>query len=105
MILTSSHFGYPLSSTHVICGGIAGAGATKRLSAVRWGLGGNIVAAWILTAPGAAAVGAGAYAVANTFGHGALGPLLMILVAIGATASALAIRRERVAEVNRAQAG
>ena len=43
MILVSSHFGYPLSSTHVISGGVMGAGAAKRLSAVRWGVAGNIV--------------------------------------------------------------
>src|SRR3954452_1196826 len=46
VILTSSHFGYPLSSTHVINGGIMGAGAAKRLSAVRWGVAGNIAIAW-----------------------------------------------------------
>src|SRR4051794_17934941 len=48
VILASSHFGYPLSTTHVINGGIMGAGAAKRLSAVRWGVAGNIVVAWIL---------------------------------------------------------
>ena len=42
MILVSSHFGYPLSSTQVISGGVIGAGAAKRLSAVRWGVAGNI---------------------------------------------------------------
>ena len=44
VILASSHFGYPLSTTHVISGGIMGAGAAKRVSAVRWGVAGNI--AW-----------------------------------------------------------
>jgi PiT family inorganic phosphate transporter len=57
----SSHFGYPLSTTHVITGGVLGTGATKRLSAVRWGLAGNIVTAWVLTIPAAAAVGAALY--------------------------------------------
>ena len=58
VILASSHFGYPLSTTHVISGGVMGAGAAKRLSAVRWGIAGNIVLAWILTLPMAGAIGA-----------------------------------------------
>ena len=44
VILASTHFGFPLSTTHVINGGVMGAGAGKRLSAVRWGVAGNIVA-------------------------------------------------------------
>ena len=52
VILASSHFGYPLSSTHVISGGVTGAGAAKRLSAVRWGLAGNIAVAWVRDAAG-----------------------------------------------------
>jgi PiT family inorganic phosphate transporter len=99
VILVSSHFGYPLSSTHVIAGAVTGAGAAKRLSAVRWGIAGNIALAWVLTVPVAAAIGAAIYGVANAFGSGALGPLLVILVAFALTASALAVRRERVAEV------
>src|SRR3954447_17425996 len=54
VILASSHFGFPLSTTHVINGGILGAGAAKRLSAVRWGIAGNIAVAWVLTLPMAA---------------------------------------------------
>jgi inorganic phosphate transporter, PiT family len=57
----SSHFGYPLSTTHVISGGVLGAGSTRRLSAVRWGIAGNIVAAWVLTIPAAALVAAALY--------------------------------------------
>jgi PiT family inorganic phosphate transporter len=49
VILAASHAGYPLSTTHVISGGVMGAGAAKRVSAVRWGVAGNIVVAWILT--------------------------------------------------------
>src|ERR687886_574904 len=60
VILSSSHVGFPLSTTHVANGGIMGAGAAKRLSAVRWGVAGNIVVAWVLTLPAAALVrGAG----------------------------------------------
>jgi len=60
-IYLATFFGYPLSTTHVISGGVMGAGATKRLSAVRWGVAGNIVTAWILTIPAAAIVAAALY--------------------------------------------
>lgn len=51
IILTSSHFGFPVSTTHVISTSIMGVGATKRLTAVRWGIAGKIVMAWIFTLP------------------------------------------------------
>jgi PiT family inorganic phosphate transporter len=60
-IWAATHYGYPLSTTHVISGAVLGAGATQRLSAVRWGVAGNIVFAWVLTIPAAAAVAAGLY--------------------------------------------
>src|SRR4051812_11438505 len=62
-ILAATHFGYPLSTTHVISGAVMGAGAAKRLSAVRWGVAGSIVVAWVLTLPAAAAMGALVYEV------------------------------------------
>jgi inorganic phosphate transporter, PiT family len=77
VILVASHFGYPLSTTHVINGGVIGAGAAKRLSAVRWGVAGNIVVAWVLTLPAAAAVGALVYGFSRIFGHGAVGPIIV----------------------------
>src|SRR5207244_10580302 len=58
VIYASTHYGYPLSTTHVISGAVMGAGAMKRLLAVRWGLAGDIVVAWILTLPTAAACAA-----------------------------------------------
>jgi PiT family inorganic phosphate transporter len=61
VIYASTKYGYPLSTTHVVSGAVMGAGATKRLSAVRWGVAGNIVAAWILTLPAAALVAAAFY--------------------------------------------
>src|SRR5881227_3453930 len=67
VILASSHFGYPLSTTHVISGGIMGAGAAKRLSAVRWGVAGNIAGAWVLTIPAAGAIGAAVYGLTRLF--------------------------------------
>jgi PiT family inorganic phosphate transporter len=83
VILASSHFGYPLSTTHVINGGIMGAGAAKRLSAVRWGVAGNIAVAWVLTLPAAAVGGALVWGIARIFGTGALGPVLVSVVLIG----------------------
>ncbi len=77
VLLTAAHLGFPLSTTHSITGAVLGAGAAKRLSAVRWGLAGNIFLAWVLTLPCAAAVGALTFGVTNVFGDGALGPLLV----------------------------
>jgi inorganic phosphate transporter, PiT family len=58
VIYASTRYGYPLSTTHVISGAVMGSGATKRLSAVRWGVAGHIVTAWVLTIPASAAVAA-----------------------------------------------
>ena len=60
-------FGAPISTTHTITSAIMGVGATKRLSAVRWGVAGNIVGAWILTFPGAGIVAAISYWVIHAF--------------------------------------
>ena len=96
VILLSSHFGYPLSSTHVISGGVMGAGAAKRLSAVRWGVAGSIVAAWLITLPAAGLFGAAAYAVVSVFGHGATGPLIVALLALTVLAGSFAARRRQM---------
>ena len=53
--------GIPVSTTHTIAGGIMGVGSTRRLSAVRWGIAGKIVWAWVLTIPASAAVAMGVY--------------------------------------------
>jgi PiT family inorganic phosphate transporter len=60
-------FGAPISTTHTITSAIMGVGATKRFSAVRWGVAGNIVGAWILTFPGAGLVAAGSVIVIRAF--------------------------------------
>ena len=60
-------FGAPISTTHTITSTIMGVGATKRLSAVRWGVAGNIVSGWVLTFPGAGLVAALAYALTIPF--------------------------------------
>jgi PiT family inorganic phosphate transporter len=57
-LFTATAFGVPVSTTHTITGAIVGVGATRRLSAVRWGIAGRIVWAWILTIPASAAIGA-----------------------------------------------
>jgi PiT family inorganic phosphate transporter len=80
VILSASHVGFPLSTTHVITGGIMGAGAGKRLSAVRWGVAGNIAIAWVLTLPASAAVGGLTYAVVALFGAHKAGPVIVSLL-------------------------
>jgi PiT family inorganic phosphate transporter len=61
VIYFATRLGYPVSTTHVVSGSVMGAGATKRLSAVRWGVAGNIVFAWLLTIPAAALVAGALY--------------------------------------------
>ena len=61
MLFISSALGVPVSTTHTITGSIMGVGSIKRLSAVRWGVAGNIIWAWILTIPCSAAIAALAY--------------------------------------------
>jgi inorganic phosphate transporter, PiT family len=58
VMLTAAHYGFPISTTHVITASIMGVGATQRLSAVRWGLSLNIFVAWVITLPMAGLVGA-----------------------------------------------
>jgi len=60
-LLIATRAGVPVSTTHAITGAIVGVGAMRRLSAVRWGVAGQIVWAWILTIPMAFAIGAGVY--------------------------------------------
>ena len=60
-LVMNAKFGIPVSTTHTITGAIVGVGATRRLSAVRWGVTRRIVWAWVLTIPGAAFIGAGVY--------------------------------------------
>jgi len=64
-IYTATALGVGISTTHAITGAIVGVGATKRLSAVRWGVAGQIVWAWILTIPASATLGAACYGVAR----------------------------------------
>jgi PiT family inorganic phosphate transporter len=68
VIQFATQFGLPVSTTHVITGTVMGAGASQRVTAVRWGLGANIVSAWILTIPAAAITAWLAYAILHTAG-------------------------------------
>src|SRR3954471_9663735 len=94
VILAATHVGFPLSTTHVISGAVMGAGAARRLSAVRWGVAGNIAIAWLLTLPAAGGTGALVYGFTSLFGHGAVGPLVVaVLMVAGLTW--LGVRRAR----------
>jgi PiT family inorganic phosphate transporter len=84
ILWTTAHFGFPVSTTHTISGSVLGAGATRRLSAVRWGVAGNILVAWLLTIPCAALVGAGMEVVTRLpMGDGVV---FVLAAAIAATA-------------------
>jgi PiT family inorganic phosphate transporter len=67
LYITAYVFKAPISTTHIIASGVMGAGATKRISAVRWGVARSIVGAWILTFPAAGLVAAAVYAVVHIF--------------------------------------
>jgi PiT family inorganic phosphate transporter len=66
-ILLASELGVPVSTTHTITGAIVGVGSAQRLSAVRWGVAGRIVWAWIITIPAAAAIAAVTYTIISLF--------------------------------------
>jgi PiT family inorganic phosphate transporter len=60
-LFVATHFGIPVSTTHTITGAIVGVGSAKRFSAVKWGIAGRIIWAWVLTIPAAAAIAALSY--------------------------------------------
>jgi inorganic phosphate transporter, PiT family len=88
----TAHFGFPVSTTHTISGSVLGAGAIRGFSAVRWGVAGNILVAWILTLPAAALVGALMELVTRFPGGHVIVFGLAVLIAFSAFA---ARRRER----------
>jgi PiT family inorganic phosphate transporter len=84
IILLSSHFGYSLSTTHVATGSILGSGVGKPGAEVRWGVAGRMAAAWLITLPSAALVGAVTYFITHLIGGfagAAVGFLLLVAVA------------------------
>ena len=68
MILASSYYGYPLSTTQVVSGGVLGAGLGKPGSTVHWNVIGQMLSAWVLTMPGAGALGGVTWLIADLFG-------------------------------------
>ena len=82
----TAHFGFPVSTTHTISGSVLGAGAIRGFSAVRWGVAGNILVAWVLTIPAAAAVGAVMEVITRVEGGDAI--VFGLVAAIAATAFA-----------------
>ena len=86
----ATFLGIPVSTTHTITGAIVGVGSTRRLSAVRWGVAGRIVWAWLLTMPAAAIMAAVTYAI--TVSRVAVAALILAAVFV---AVVLAIRRNR----------
>lgn len=67
MVFAASLMGIPVSTTHTITGCIIGAGTARRASAVRWGVAGNVMVAWVITIPASAAVGALFYLLTTLF--------------------------------------
>jgi PiT family inorganic phosphate transporter len=68
MLFTTAHLGVPVSTTHTISGAIMGVGATKRFSAVRWGVGRRIMIAWVLTIPAAASIAGALFVLTHALG-------------------------------------
>ena len=104
VILASSHLGFPLSTTQVATGAVFGAGAARGAAGVRWGIGGQVAFAWLLTMPAAAAFGAVASWMAAT---GPLGTIMVAAVLVCVAGGIYAASRRRpvtAADVNRVPA-
>jgi PiT family inorganic phosphate transporter len=82
----ATFLGIPVSTTHTITGAIVGVGSTRRRSAVRWGVAGRIVWAWVLTIPAAATIAAVAYAIT-------VSPFALVALVLAAAAVVVAGRR------------
>ena len=99
ILWTTAHYGLPVSTTHTISGSVLGAGATRRLNAVRWGVAGNILVAWVLTLPAAALVGAGMEVLTRLpAGDALVFALAAAIATIAFGARSLQARRVAVAE-------
>jgi len=92
VILTSSHLGFPLSTTQVATGAVVGAGAGRGAASVRWGLAGQVAVGWLLTLPAAALVGALAAWAAIT---GPVGMIIVAVVLVGISGGIYAVSRRR----------
>jgi PiT family inorganic phosphate transporter len=95
VILSSSFYGYPLSTTHVVSGGVMGAGAGKKLESVHWGVAGQMAGAWVLTIPAAGLFGAAAWEVAQVFGTNSTAGTVLIALLAALAAGALFMLAQR----------
>ncbi len=83
VILASSYYGYPLSTTQVVTGGVMGSGLGKKLASVHWGVVGQMVGAWVLTIPSAAILGGVAWEITDLFGlRSNLGAIVIAALAV-----------------------
>jgi PiT family inorganic phosphate transporter len=98
VILASSYYGYPLSTTQVVGGGVMGAGLGKRLASVHWNVAGQMVTAWVLTIPAAGITGGLAWEISRLFGKGStVGALIIgVAAAVGAFLIYRLARRNKV---------
>jgi PiT family inorganic phosphate transporter len=86
VILASSHLGFALSTTHVATGSVLGSGVGRPGAHVRWRVAGRMVAAWLITLPAAAVVGAAMWWIAHLIG-GVAGAVTVVAVLVAATAA------------------
>src|SRR5580704_13931604 len=83
-ILASSYYGYPLSTTQVVSGGVLGAGLGKNAKSVHWNVIGQMVSAWVITMPGAGLLGGAAWAISNIFSPNVGAAVIVALAAVAA---------------------
>jgi PiT family inorganic phosphate transporter len=97
LLFTTGHFGFPVSTTHTISGSIVGVGASRRISAVRWGVVGEILVAWAFTLPAAALVGALMETITRL--PGGVGIVTVLAVLLSVVAFGAQARSRRPAEI------
>jgi PiT family inorganic phosphate transporter len=100
ILFTTAHFGFPVSTTHTITGSVLGAGASRRLSAVRWGVAGNIFVAWLITIPCAGLVAASMELLTRV----PIGDVLVFILAGVIAATAFGARRRQTRSIVPAEA-
>jgi PiT family inorganic phosphate transporter len=97
VLLASSYFGYPLSTTHIVSGSVLGSGLGKRLAQVQWNLAGRMAAAWVVTLPAAALMAALVSKLLTGLGAQTAGPIVVsVLAAAGAVLAYIYSRRDPV---------
>ena len=99
VILASSYYGYPLSTTQVVSGGVTGAGLGKRMASVHWDVIGQMVTAWVFTIPSAAVLGGVAWEISDLFGSSTVGSIVIAVLT-----AALAFVIFRLAQRNKVTA-